>query len=1165
MSENPIAFQLDFILFLNGLVLTGLAVVCWMLSRSQNERLPFSLLGLFGFLYGFQRILETLVISFSDPFLFKVIRSVLLAAALVALFEFGRKTRQIQNKDSEPGLWIYYPLGFLAAIGGLEGVSGLVATTGYALGISGAVISGSGLWREARLSLKESGRFLKILSISLSVYVSICVLIPPYSTFFPASSLNQEWFLATFRVPIELVEFLFGLVVIASVTLLFVEKSGLKIRHATATQDRFPATFWIWTSLIIVVVSGWAFTQFVGSLTDSQERKNLLIQANIAAAGLNISWIQKLSGSIGDIESPDYEMIHQRLEMIKKRNPLYRFVYLLGWKNGLLIFLNDSQPKSSPDFSHPGAFYDDAPQKVKEVFKTGGEIIQGPYTDRWGSWVSAFTPIMDPANGAVLAVLGFDVSSSVWLKKISFSRLLPMFMTFVIASVIFVSWMLRIKSEVSKLEAKASEQRLRAVFNSAHDALVIQDATGRVISFNNMMLDLFQVTVERIMSTTIEKDLPGPASPVEGMADVWRKVFEGEDQIFEWKAKRSDGSTFDAEVTLKKFRDGDADLVLTSVRDITERKKAEESLNRAKIAVEETNRRLQETIRDAEQLAIEAQAANIAKGQFLANVSHEIRTPLNGIIGMTGLLLDTELDEKQRDYAEIIKVGGDALLTLINDILDFSKIEAGRFEIEIIEFDLRATIEDISDLLAVQAEEKGLELVSVIDPEVPAFVKGDPGRLRQVLGNIIGNAIKFTLHGEVSVTVSAIGTIDNRLIIKFTIADTGIGIPEPKIENLFKPFTQVDSSDTRQFGGTGLGLSISKNLVELMGGEIGVQSTVDTGSTFWFTVVLEQVPLALPVSLGDPQEVSTRRILGVDDSATNRRLLEAYLGSFGCRFDIVDGGPAALEELRNAAVSGDPYEIVILDMQMPGMDGETLGETIKDDPLIRDALLIMMTSLSRRGDAKRLEKKGFAGYLTKPVRQRQLRDCILMTIGQSQAERSIGKRRIVTRHTIAELKRRRLKILVVEDNYANQKLSVSLLEKLGHEAFVASNGLEALDALKKQTYDLVLMDVQMPVMDGLEATRIIRQGSAGILDPMVPVIAMTAHAMKGSMETCLQAGMSDYISKPIQARDLVEILERYSKTEGDLNDDKSGVHQANSEKIDGIVERIGTVHANNVV
>ncbi|MGC8603058.1 MAG: response regulator, partial [Desulfomonilaceae bacterium] len=1019
------------------------------------------------------------------------------------------------------------------------------------------------LWREGDIRDPKESRPLKISSIAILVYGIFSAFFPAETTFFPACSLNQAWFLTTFRIPIQMMIFPCGIMAALCFINFYMQRWDALIERPTG--DNLPQGYsWFALALIMTIAFGWALTEFVSNRMDLNERNNLINQANIAAGAVNLSRIRNLSGSISDLESPDYEAIHTRLEMMKKRNQLCRFIYLLGWKDGLLVFLNDSEPSSSKDFSHPGTVYEDAPAAVRKIFETGAGITFGPYKDKWGSWVSAFVPVVDSGSDkSVAAVLGIDINSATWMKTISMSRLLPIFITMIVTVMIIAFWMIQLKSRESEFNTRASERRLKAVFNSAHDALIIQDATGRVISFNDMMLEFFQLTVDQIMSTTIEKELPGPASPIDTMSEVWRRVFQGEDQIFEWKAHRSDGTNFDAEVTLKKFRDGDTELVLTSIRDITDRKKAEESLRKAKVDVEQTNTKLRDAIKEAEKLAVEAEAANVAKSQFVANISHEIRTPLNGIIGMTELLLDTELDEKQREYVEIVKIGGDALLTLINDILDFSKIEAGKLAMETIEFDLRATIEDICDLLAGRAQEKGLELVCLVDPEIPSFVRGDPGRVRQVLGNIIGNAVKFTPYGEVSIRASVVGELENKAIVKFTVNDTGVGIEEDKIDNLFEPFTQIDSSDTREFGGTGLGLSISKDLVELMGGEIGVRSALGKGSSFWFTVVLEELRSAPRIKAVAPEQICGRRVLGVDDNATNRRLLEAYLDSWGCQFNLVDGGPAALAELRNAQISGNPYEIALIDMQMPGMDGETLGETIKRDPLIGEIVLIMMTSLSRRGDAKRLEEKGFAGYLTKPVRQKQLHDCLLMSLGQACAAVGHENRRIVTRHTIAESKRKRLSVLVAEDNYTNQRLAVSVLEKMGHDVHAVSNGLEALDTMKNHKYDVVLMDVQMPIMNGLETTRIVRQGDGSVLDPETRIIAMTAHAMKGDREKCLEAGMDDYITKPIQARDLADVLERWTKRNGD------GAKDSNQRDCpptpEGFDDGHGSTHVNNLV
>jgi PAS domain S-box-containing protein len=637
---------------------------------------------------------------------------------------------------------------------------------------------------------------------------------------------------------------------------------------------------------------------------------------------------------------------------------------------------------------------------------------------------------MDPeTRGKVIAIVGMDVGSGVWIKSVGLSRLFPIFMTLVIGILFTGFHCAQIMSAQSESDVRASERRLRRVFDSAQDALFIQDATGRVVSFNDMMLNLFQITPERIMSSTIEKELPGPASPVAGIPEIWRKALQGEDQVFEWRATRSDGTIFHAEVILKKFTDADQDFVLTCLRDISERKQAEEAFRRTNEEIQETNRLLLDSVREAERLTIDAQAANIAKSRFLANITHEIRTPLNGVIGMTDLLLATELDSTQQDYAEIVKGGGESLLRLINDILDFSKIEAGKLTLETIDFDLRATLEDLSELLAVRAQEKGLELVCLIDPDVPSFVRGDPGRIRQVLINLIGNAVKFTSSGEVSVRVEALDEFDGKAAIKFTVIDTGTGIPHNRLKSLFKPFSRINASDDSHYEGTGLGLSISKNLVNLMGGEIGVESRLGHGSSFWFTTVVEKQPVTPPLTLAITREIFGCRILGVDDNLTNRRLLEAYLQSWGCRFELVRNGSQTLAKLQEAVISGDPYDIAILDMQMPDMDGETLGEIIKTDPMIRDVVLVMMTSFGRRGDASRLQEKGFAGYLTKPVRQAQLHDCLIMSLGETSHEEFSGSRRIVTRHTIAEARRKRRLLQAVKDNDTDLKPSSSVLTK----------------------------------------------------------------------------------------------------------------------------------------
>ena len=718
-----------------------------------------------------------------------------------------------------------------------------------------------------------------------------------------------------------------------------------------------------------------------------------------------------------------------------------------------------------------------------------------------------------------------------------------------------VTHYLAVKEDVTERKEREealaeSERRYRSLFEGNHAAMLLIDpATGAIVDANPAACAYYGYSREKLTALKIT-DI-NTLSADEVFAEMARCRAE-ERRHFSFRHRLASGEVRDVEVYSGPLDLKGRNLLYSIVIDVTDRVRAERVLR-------ETVDQLEEATARAHALAAEATQASAAKSQFLANMSHEIRTPMNGVIGMTGLLLDTELTPEQRRYAEGVRTSGESLLRIINDILDFSKIEAGRLELEALDFDLDGLLEDFSAALAVKAHQKGLELVCWADPDVPGRLRGDPGRLRQVLNNLVGNAVKFTERGEVAVRVErkeegGRQQQEGAVVLRFSVRDTGIGIPADKQGMLFESFTQVDASTTRRYGGTGLGLAIAKRLVERMGGEIGVQSEPGRGSEFWFTARLAVAPAEAAAPEPAATDLRGVRVLVVDDNATNREILRARLASWDMEPAEAADGPTALEALRRAAGRGAPFGMAILDMQMPGMDGEELGRAIRADAALSSTVLVLMTSVGQRGDARRIAEAGFDAYLIKPVSHSELLGCLAEAWAARDAVE--GPHPLVTRHTVRERRSPergppallRGRVLLAEDNATNQEVALGMLAKLGLRADAVANGREALEALASAPYDLVLMDVQMPEMDGFEATRRIREPGSPVRNRAVPIIAMTAHALAGDQERCLRSGMNDYLAKPVEPRALAAMLEKWlpreEKGEGRRGAEEGGARRA---------------------
>src|SRR5216110_2394763 len=651
--------------------------------------------------------------------------------------------------------------------------------------------------------------------------------------------------------------------------------------------------------------------------------------------------------------------------------------------------------------------------------------------------------------------------------------------------------------ERSTQELARQHAYLDALIASTPVAIAVLDDQRAVRSVNAAFETLFGYSAAEVVGAGIDGLIVPEAFRSES-SDLETRVRGGEIVRVEVERMRKDGRRIQVRLSAAAVKAAADGALVALYEDISDRKAAEAAMREARDLAERVAR---------------------ARSAFLANMSHEIRTPMNAVLGFVELVLDTELAPEQRRALELVRTSSEALLTILNDILDYSKIEAEHLELESIPFDLPKVVHATATLLAVRAREKHLELTVDVPPDVPRMVRGDPTRVRQVLMNLIGNAIKFTEQGEVDVSAAVVGYHDDRTSVRFRVRDTGIGISQEQLATIFDEFTQADVSMTRRYGGTGLGLAISRKLVALMGGRLSVTSEVGRGSEFSFTLRFPVETSAGAATPGRAASLGGRRVLVVDDNETNRRILRDMLGAEGVAVHEAHRADAGLAALRRAATTGTPFDLAILDAQMPDQDGFELATAIRGDAQLGRTRLLILTSAGQRGDGERCRQLGIQAYLTKPIARADLIEAVGTVLAGTPS--AAGGADLVTRHSIAE-SRHTLRILLAEDNPVNQQVATAMLLKRGHQVDVVSNGREAVDAVTRERYDVVLMDIQMPEMDGFEATARIRALPQGAT---LPIIALTAHALSGERERCLERGMSGYLAKPFKAHDLFAAVE----------------------------------------
>jgi PAS domain S-box-containing protein len=1067
--------QGDYLLFIHATSLTSLAIAAWMISMEGPAFRAWRWFSAFGLLGALHHAVELLLGTLDGPPALALAGRLLGLGSALCLAGFAYR----------PGRWsrdlaFFLPVLIAAEAVALSGRISLEVVVRYALPPAAAFWAAAAMARQVTRRESDGRPARAMLAVLLALYGVVCILRLPLPLVSPAPALVTELVPAPAGVPIHLI-----LAVLAAIMAVLAGLVFHAVRDLPETMtSRRPAAYVLGggTVALLVLGLGWILTETAGNFAQSNARQSLLDRARTAAALVDTASVTALAGDPtagGTLE----QLVRAQLKVVRQANPDCRFAYLLAWDGGQALFLADSEPADSPDYSPSGQVYTEASEELRQAVREGQQLVAYPLVDRWGTWVSGFAPVQN-GQGQTAALLGLDLSAKQWRLVIAVNRLLGIACAAVL-SILTMSFTCAIYIfGVASATARASEQRFRMTFENAPEAIfIIEQASGRVRAVNPFLASWLGHHPEDLIDHTTESWLIPHG---EGSADlpiVARR--DGTLSIAGCRYRARDGRLMDADTSgASIFYRGHACL-LVFARDVTDRERAAE------------------TLRESAQVA---ESASQAKSAFLANMSHEIRTPMNGIVGMTTLLQDTPLDATQRDYVDTLRASCDSLLVIINDVLDYSKIEAGKLELEKRPFDLHAVIETSLNLVALRAQDKGLNLAYFIDPALPRRFFGDATRVQQVLVNLLVNAVKFTHRGEVVLEVkvgqSERPLAENLWLLQIAVRDTGIGIPRERRDRLFQTFSQVDASTTRQYGGSGLGLAICRRLLEMMNGRIWVDSRKNEGSTFFAELLIESAAADLSQP-PPPRDLAGRRLLMISSDATTRRMIRGLAEAWGM---VVAEEPQP----------GARPEVIVLTHRPPAEEAvPAYQELTRAHPAIPLLLLAPASARTALQDQTGAPPDRIVGY---PPHERLLREAVRQALGLMPI-------RLPAQAGLPLLApRQSLRLLLAEDNPVNQKVAVKLLERLGYHADLARSGTQVLAAVKEKVYDVILMDIQMPEMDGLAAARALRATPPS--DPPPWIIAMTANAMTEDRDACLAAGMDDYVSKPIRPELLEQALQR---------------------------------------